>query len=127
MYLNSWQLKYLWNKFKTIIIFFDYIYSNMDIVISKSDNKHKKFKAIIDGKKTVHFGSSAHSDFRQHQDDQRKQSYIARHKKNEDWTKYGVETAGFMNKKLLWNKKTLKDSVDDLNKKYKDINFKYKK
>ena len=30
----------------------------MDIVISKSDNKNKKMKAVIDGKKTVHFGAS---------------------------------------------------------------------
>ena len=53
----------------------------MDIVISKSDNKHKKFKAIIDGKKTVHFGAKGYDDFTTHKDQDRKDNYIARHKK----------------------------------------------
>ena len=34
----------------------------MDVVISRSENKNKKYKAVIDGKKTVHFGQSGASD-----------------------------------------------------------------
>jgi len=98
----------------------------MDIVISKSNKPEKKYKAIIDGRKTIHFGSSSHSDFTRHKDTERKQRYINRHRKNEDWTKSGVETAGFYSKHILWNKPTIEKSVDDLNKKYKDINFKIK-
>ena len=98
----------------------------MDVVISKSDNKNKKMKAVIDGKKTIHFGQAGASDFTIHKDKDRKQLYIDRHKKNEDWTKSGVDTAGFYSKHLLWSKDTLKKSVEDLNKKYKDINFKLK-
>ena len=98
----------------------------MDVVISKSDNKNKKMKAVIDGKKTIHFGQAGASDMTQHKDKERKQRYIDRHKKNEDWTKSGVETAGFYSKHLLWSKPTIEESVKDLNKKYKNINFKLK-
>jgi hypothetical protein len=79
--------------------------------------------AIIDGKKTVHFGQTNASDFTLHKDPERKERYINRHKKNEDWTRSGINTAGFYAKNLLWNKQTLKQSVDDLNKRYKNINF----
>ena len=40
----------------------------MNIEISKSNKSDKKLKAVIDGKKTVHFGSSAHSDYTKHKD-----------------------------------------------------------
>jgi len=99
----------------------------MDIVISPSTKKNKKYKAVINNDKTIHFGSSAHSDFTRHKDTERKERYIARHKKNEDWTKSGVDTAGYMSRWINWNMPTIEESVKDLNKKYKDISFKLKK
>ena len=98
----------------------------MDVVISKSDNKNKKYKAVIDGRKTVHFGQAGASDMTQHKDKDRKQRYIDRHKKREDWGASGVKTAGFYAKNILWNKDTLTKSVDDLNKRFKNINIKLK-
>ena len=98
----------------------------MDIVISKSEKAEKKMKAVINGKKTVHFGQAGASDFTIHNDKDRKQAYINRHKKREDWGASGVDTSGFYAKKLLWNKETLTKSVDDINKKYKSINIKLK-
>jgi len=54
----------------------------------------------------------------------RKNRYVQRHKNmNEDWTKSGIKTAGFYAKHVLWNKPTLKESIKDLNDKYKDIKF----
>ena len=53
----------------------------------KSD---KKLKAVIDGKKTVHFGAAGMSDYTKHKDPERKERYIERHKKNEDWGKAGL-------------------------------------
>ena len=99
----------------------------MEVVIKKSSNNNKKFDAIIDGKKKISFGASGYSDYTKHKDNDRKNRYIDRHKSNEDWTKSGIRTPGFMSKNLLWNKPTLEASIKDLNKKYKDINFKYKK
>ena len=58
----------------------------MDITITKSKNKDKKFDAIIDGKKRISFGDSNYSDFTKHKDEDRKQRYIDRHS-NEDQTK----------------------------------------
>ena len=98
----------------------------MDVVISKSDNKNKKYKAVIDGKKTIHFGAKGYEDFTTHKDKDRKQRYIDRHKKREDWGASGVDTAGFYSKHVLWNKDTLTKSVDDLNKRFKNINIKLK-
>ena len=98
----------------------------MDIIISKSEKADKKMKAVINGKKTVHFGQAGASDMTQHKDKDRKQRYIDRHKKNENWGASGVDTAGFYSKNLLWNKDTLTKSVDDINKKYKSINIKIK-
>ena len=99
----------------------------MDIVISKSNKPEKKYKAVIDNKKTVHFGQKGASDMTQHKNPLRKDRYIQRHRQNEDWTKSGVDTSGFYSRWVSWSKPTIEESVKDLNKKYKDINFKYKK
>ena len=45
----------------------------MDIVISKSSRKDKKLKAVIDNKKTIHFGASGYSDYTKHKDDNKKE------------------------------------------------------
>ena len=95
-----------------------------EIIISKSKNKNKKFDARIDGKKTVSFGSAEHSDFTKHKDEERKQRYLDRHRKREDWS--DPTTAGFMSKNLLWNKKTLTESIKDTNNRFKNINIKLK-
>ena len=62
-----------------------------------------------------------HQDFTQHKDSERKQRYINRHRKNEDWN--NIETAGFYAKHVLWSKPTIKQSIADLNKKYSKIKF----
>lgn len=101
----------------------------MEITISKSDKKDKKFKAIVkdkDKKKTIHFGQAGASDMTQHKSEDRKKRYISRHKKNEDWTKSGIDTAGFYSKHLLWNKDTMDKSFSNLKKRFPSINFIYK-
>ena len=81
---------------------------------------------MIDGKKKISFGQAGASDFTQHKNEDRKTRYIDRHRKNEKWGKDGVETAGFYSKHPLWNKPTLKASIDDINKKFKGLNVKMK-
>ena len=98
----------------------------MEIVITPSKNKKKKFDALIDGTKTISFGEKGASDFTKHKDKDRKERYIARHKAREDWNVSGVKTAGFWSKNLLWAKPTLKESIDDINKKFKSLNVKMK-
>ena len=98
----------------------------MEIVISKSINKNKKFDANINGTKHISCGDSNYSDFTKHKDKERTYAYINHHKTNEDWTKSGVTAAGWMSKHVLWNKPTLQASVADINKKLKSLNIKMK-
>ena len=87
----------------------------MDVIITKSTNKNEKYDVVVDGKK-ISFGATGYSDYTIHKDPERKDRYIARHNKNEDWNKSGVKTAGYWSKHLLWNKDTLTKSIDDINK-----------
>ena len=99
----------------------------MEVVITKSKNSSKKkYDARIDGTKTVSFGQKGASDFTKHKNTDRKERYIDRHKAREDWTKSGAKTAGFYSKHVLWNKPTLKESIDDINKRFKNLNIKMK-
>ena len=98
----------------------------MKIELSKSNNKNKKFKAVINGDKTIHFGHSQYQDYTTHNDDQRKKNYIARHS-NEDHSKKNVASPAFLSRHILWNKPTIQASINDLNKKYADIKFTFKR
>ena len=97
----------------------------MDVVISKSDNKNKKYKSVIDGKKTIHFGHSSYDDFTTHKNSKRRDNYIARTSK-QDHSKQNVASPAWMSRFILWEKPTLKGAVESANKKYKDINIKLK-
>ena len=81
---------------------------------------------MIDGKKKISFGASGYSDLTKHKNTDRKDRYIDRHKKNEGWTKSGAKAAGFYSKHVLWNKPTLKASIDDIDKRFKNLNVKMK-
>ena len=87
----------------------------MEAVLTKSKKLDKKYDARIDGPKTVSLGQKMASDYTKHKDKYRKGRYIDRHKKNEDWTKYCAKAAGFYIKHVLWNRPTLKASIDDIN------------
>ena len=96
-----------------------------EIIISKSKNKDKKYDARIDGKKTVSFGAAGMSDFTKNKDPERKKRYLDRHKKNENWS--DPTTAGYLSRWILWAKPTIEESIKDLNKRNKNVNFKLKK
>ncbi len=85
----------------------------MEITLSKSTKPDKKFMVKIDNK-TIHFGSAGMSDFTINKDPQRKQRYINRHKKRENWSKSGIKTAGYWSKNILWNKTTIRDSIKNI-------------
>ena len=84
----------------------------------KSDKPTKKYYIITNENKKVYFGQAGASDFTIHKDEERKQRYIIRHKNNEIWTKLGINTAGFWSRWLLWNKSTIKDSYEDIKRKF---------
>ena len=61
----------------------------------KSDKQGKKYYIITESNRKIYFGANGYSDFTIHRDEQRKQRYIDRHKNNENWSKSGIDTAGF--------------------------------
>lgn len=89
----------------------------MSIVLQKSDNPKKKFMVTL-GDSKIYFGASGYSDYTQHKDPIRKRRYILRHRVNEIWTKSGISTPGFWSRWLLWNKKSLPESINHIQKKF---------
>ena len=83
-----------------------------------SDKPEKKYYIITKDNKRVYFGQASASDFTHHKNEDRKNRYILRHQKNEDWGKSGIDTAGFWSRWLLWNKPTIKESYQDIKRKY---------
>jgi len=94
----------------------------MDIVISPSTNLNKKYKAVINGRKTIHFGHSSYDDFTTHNDPKRRDNYIARTSK-QDHSKQNIASPAWMSRFIAWEKPTLKGAVASANKKHKDVHF----
>ena len=84
----------------------------------KSDKPDKKYYIITKDNKRVYFGQANASDFTQHKDEARRQRYVARHEKKEEWTKSGIDTAGFWSRWLLWSKPSIKESYEDIKKRF---------
>ena len=65
-----------------------------------NDGKHKYY-IITKSDKKKYFGQAGASDMSIHKDEQRKQRYINRHKTNENWSKSGIDTAGWWSLKIV--------------------------
>lgn len=91
------------------------------VSIHHSTAPKKKFVAVIREQNaneihTIHFGAKGYSDFTIHNDEERKQRYLARHRAREDWT--DPLTAGFWSRWVLWNLPTLRDSIEYTKRKF---------
>ena len=93
----------------------------MKVIIQKSTNPHKKFMALFHNNnkiiKTTHFGARGYSDFTLHKDPIRKQRYLTRHKKRENWNNFF--SAGSLSRWILWHKPSLNTSIKDYKKRFK--------
>jgi hypothetical protein len=91
----------------------------ISVNITKSESNDKKMKAffVLDngGTKTIHFGSKGVSDYTIHKDKKRKNNYMIRHKKRENWK--NPLSAGSLSRYILWNKEDLNESIKDFKKK----------
>lgn len=93
----------------------------MDVYfLYKSTNKTKKFmvKYINNNTNkinTIQFGASGYTDYTINKNDYIKNLYINRHKHDKI---NNPLFAGFWSKNLLWNLKTLKESIIDTERKY---------
>lgn len=87
--------------------------------IRDSDQPGKKLSAtfVQDGRnKVVHFGGEGYSDYTIHKDDERKERYLRRHRKNENWD--DPLTPGSLSRWILWNKPTLRASIQDYRRRF---------
>ena len=94
----------------------------MNVIITPSINQNKKFTALINDKKTIHFGAKLYEDYTIHGDDKRKKAYLSRHKHD---NAQNPLYPSFYSTNLLWNKPTLKESIQATNKLY-NVNIKLK-
>jgi len=92
--------------------------SVLKFYVYRSDKKQKKYYVEITGtgkrNKKVYFGASGYSDFTIHKDPERKNRYINRHEKRENWN--DPSTSGFWSRWILWNKPTISASIFDTQK-----------
>jgi len=96
------------------------------ISIKPSTNKDKKLMATFEkdnGRQvTTHFGASGYMDYTKYykQDPklakEKKESYLARHRENEDWN--DVTSAGALSKHILWSEPTIAASIKKFKKKF---------
>ena len=92
------------------------------VKITKSSRSDKKMMAIFEDceskrTKTIHFGANGMSDYTIHKDPERKKRYINRHSKKENWN--NPVSAGALSRWILWNKTSLRASIQDYKKKFK--------
>lgn len=84
----------------------------------KSDKPEKKYFIVTNTNKKVYFGQAGAEDFTIHRDEERRQRYITRHKSREDWTKNGINSAGFWSYHYLWHYPTKKEAYNNILNKY---------
>ena len=82
----------------------------------KSDKKPYKYFIITSMGKKVFFGNSDYQDFTTHKDEERKQRYIKRHEKRENWN--DKDTAGFWSYHYLWSYPTKKEAYENIKSKF---------
>lgn len=87
------------------------------VSIKKSTRPEKKYMATFNDGTVTHFGAAGMSDFTKHKDPERKERYINRHRKRENWK--DPKTAGALSLYVLWNKPTLRASIADYKKRFK--------
>ena len=84
--------------------------------IIKSPISSKKYRAIFDNNKHIDFGATGYDDYLLTGNEVKKKAYLARHRVNENWN--DPYTAGTLSRYILWNKKTLQESINDYKKRF---------
>lgn len=77
------------------------------MIIKPSTRKDKRYQAVFNNGKTIHFGLRGGNTYIDHGDKIKRENYIKRHAVNEDWTKVN---AGSLSRFLLWGDYTTLDA-----------------
>jgi len=81
--------------------------------IKPSPLAKKKYRATFNDGTHTDFGATGYEDFTTSKDEDRKERYIKRHSK-ENWD--DPKRAGTLSRYILWNKPTLRQSIQDFKK-----------
>ena len=84
--------------------------------VKKANDGTHKYVAVFDDGKEVKFGASGYSDYTIHKDEARKERYLDRHRKNENWN--DPQTPGALSRWILWNKPSLQESINDFKRRF---------
>jgi hypothetical protein len=87
-------------------------------ILKSRDGTHKYTASfqLEDGIKKVSFGAVGYDDFLLTNDNKKKQAYLRRHRKREDWN--NPLSAGALSRWILWNKPNFLESVNSFIKKF---------
>lgn len=93
----------------------------LSVKLAPSKQKDSKYTVKVEDAKSVNFGQKGASDFTINKSEERKESYIGRHKKREEqfWgaEQENLETASFWSRFLLWENTDIFQAIADIEKK----------
>lgn len=84
--------------------------------ITQSDRKDKRYLATFDNGTKIHFGSKGQA-YIDHGDKAKREAYLKRHAKNENWD--DPYTAGALSRWILWGDSTnINKNINDFKKRF---------
>jgi len=88
--------------------------------VEKSKRKNKRFMAVFDNGKKIHFGLKGGSTFIDHKDKVKRKNYISRHEVNEKKFYNDPYRPATLSRFILWGDATnLNQAIKDYEKKFK--------
>ena len=81
------------------------------------DGVHKYIAVFDNPYEIIKFGALGYDDFTIHNDVRKKAAYLKRHRVREDFD--DPRTAGALSRWILWNKPTIKESIQNYRKRFK--------
>lgn len=81
--------------------------------------KGKKWRAIFENGTHRDFGAIEYDSFPDHKDPVRKELYLNRHRKNENWN--DPYSAGALSRWILWNLPTIEASFKDYKRRFPNV------
>ena len=86
------------------------------VKLSRSPKKEKKYRAHFSDGTHTDFGAAGMSDYTKHKDASRKDRYLKRHAKRENWR--NMKSPGALSRYILWNKPSLRASLADYKRRF---------
>ena len=87
--------------------------------LEKATDRVHKWVAIFDDGTKTKFGAAGMSDFTLTRDKHRRELYLIRHAKNENWR--DPKSAGALSRWILWNLPTIEESLRDYKRRFPNV------